>query len=72
MTEWQPIETALARARVLVFSTKYGVVIARRSGDVWSSDLGHAVDDEDGGFYLDSPLEAGLTHWMPLPAPPER
>ncbi len=70
MSEWQPIKTAPNREMVLAFSKKHGIVLARRGGDVWSRDLGFAVEDSDGGFYLETASGAGLTHWMPLPPKP--
>ena len=73
MSEWQPIETAPHNLPILVFSTKYGVVIAVRNDDEgWSRDLGWACcDDVDDGFYLETASNAGLTNWMLLPKEPE-
>lgn len=70
MSEWKPISTAPNREDVLVFSTEYGICIARRATDEWSRDLGYAADVEE-AFYLNEAKDAGLTHWMPLPEPPK-
>ena len=59
---WQPIETAPENVQILVCQTKNGIIsIARGKNEHsnWRTGI--------------SPMDyiAGVTHWMPLPAPPE-
>jgi hypothetical protein len=60
MSEWQPIETAPKDgAEILVIDKAQQCWLSmwNRKTEMWESD------------YLDN--LKGLTHWMPLPAPPE-
>ena len=62
---WQPIDSAPNDVEILVYTKRWGTIIARHSGehDEWLSRMQVPVslgDDED------SP-----THWHPLPDPPE-
>lgn len=71
--EWHPIETAPEYVRVLVWSKREGVDIAKLIGGgspMWwlctdEGALNHCHDDGPG-----DPIEVDPTHWMPLPAPP--
>lgn len=62
MTEWQPIATAPEGMFVLVCFDSGDIDIARHIHTTWLS-----IEDLDFGYGWDMP-----THWMPLPAPPER
>lgn len=74
MSEWRPIETAPKDAEVLVWDGARVWIAAHDGfGECWSSRSAFALDDragDDAGFYIADADEAGLTHWMPLPDPP--
>lgn len=70
--QWQPIETAMTGVDALFW------VAYAWDDDVGFIDMGmlagadlHRIERADGTVYM--PHENGmyLTHWMPLPAPPE-
>lgn len=67
MTEWQPIETAPRDGTdVLVATDDHKVFAAHSYGGEWVAQADSAAD----GIYLS--FDVGeLTHWMPLPEPPE-
>lgn len=62
MTDWQPIETALADG-VLVFVPHKrgriisGCVVAKRRGEYW--------------YTIPTGIRIAPTHWMPLPDAPD-
>lgn len=62
MSEWRPIETAPKDGTPVIICTSGGKVFRARwfGGAVWSVD-GYSV-----GFET-----SDVTHWMPLPQPPE-
>ena len=58
--EWQPIETAPDNELMLVWQEMTGICLReKRDDDFWC----------ENNFLDDSELE--VTHWMPLPDPPE-
>jgi hypothetical protein len=64
MRGWQPIETAPRNGtRVLVWGPRFVVQI-----DSHEPPCGHGCDSEG---CAESPFMAGVTHWMPIPAPPQ-
>lgn len=59
--EWQPIETAPPNVTAIVYDTKKGVI---------SDAFIHAPDGRATyGHYNNCAYN--VTHWMPLPSPPE-
>ena len=66
---WQPIETAPKDGtRVLAVTNEYdGVLIVSWRKAWFGNKVGEMAwfDDEDYDTYIN------ITHWMPLPAPPE-
>ncbi len=66
MARWQPITTAPHDQNILVFSRRWGPIIAafRSEFGAWFSRMQCPVslDDKDGDL---------ITHWMPLPATPD-
>jgi hypothetical protein len=63
---WQPIATAPHNETILIFSVRWGTMIAtfRPEFDAWFSRMQcpASLNDEDGAL---------ITHWMPLPARPD-
>lgn len=62
---WQPLDSAPSDVEILVYTKKWGAIIARHSEehDEWLSRMQvpvSLVDDED-----------APSHWHPLPDPPE-
>lgn len=72
--EWQPIETAPKDERsILVFDSTYGIVTVKwRHDDCWGGVWGKEDYIQDGSIYDDALIARDLTHWMPLPDPPEK
>lgn len=77
MSEWQPIETAPkdGSSVLLAVATDDGRAVA---GEGWyrdndDSDMGWWWANESPGDYYAEAIEPRwrITHWMPLPAPPE-
>lgn len=72
MSGWQPIETAPVNESVLIYIPKchnYGAGVFRAvridmGNGPWWMTIGHAVERAVEEPWL-------ITHWMPLPAPPE-
>lgn len=64
--QWQPIASAPHDENILVFSRRWGLMIAafRPEFDAWFSRMQcpAALNDDDGDL---------ITHWMPLPARPQ-
>jgi hypothetical protein len=69
--EWQPIETAPETAwgdrgtDALLYSPEFGV----KAGDI--GNYGDGPRAHAGGYHGCAVRDWGVTHWMPLPAPPE-
>lgn len=65
MSEWQPIATAPRDTTVLLYlpdSEIRPIVMGHRHGRLWYEEAG-----ADSAFPIDVPV----THWQPLPPPPE-
>ena len=73
MSEWQPIET-VPRDGTVILAWRFYVVAMKWTGDVaypWEAvALGNhpCMNMASNGFHG---ADNSLTHWMPLPAPPE-
>lgn len=69
MSEWQPIDTAPRNVPILV--TDGNVVVALKRAkhvldDEWPDPVGFGGYEWEWGFQW-----SDLTHWMPLPDPPQ-
>lgn len=70
---WQPMETAPRDGTDILVSNGEWIDVGWFSQSIW---LG--VDSEQGAFVIDDPRDypiwgdaLGLTHWHPLPPPPD-
>jgi Protein of unknown function (DUF551) len=63
--QWRPIDTAPADENILVFSTRWGALIAE-----YSSEFGQWFPRMQCPVSLKGEEDA-VTHWMPLPGAPE-
>ena len=70
MSEWQPIETApKGFTDVLVFARGHILIGHQNNYGDWVCH--DRSEDPTTHIYLDTAEEAGITHWMPLPEPPQ-
>ena len=74
-TEWQTIETAPRDETVLVWSEVDGPLMARADGSGWWTVVldryGTTAQEWNGGRCEPPFVFAPVTHWMPLPPPPD-
>ena len=72
---WRPIESVPLDGTAVLLWDKYEDVpmVARRISGSWSADKSFvgAEGGWDGANVVDMIDEQFITHWMPLPAPPE-
>lgn len=66
---WQPIETAPKDGTAILLLSQLGVVSGRyyfKDGEqrYWQSEMGDV-------YFWGATSGAAITHWMPLPAPPQ-
>jgi hypothetical protein len=63
--DWRPLDTAPADENVLIFSARWGALIAE-----YSSEFGQWFPRMQCPVSLHEEAD-GLTHWMPLPGAPD-
>ena len=77
MTEWRPIDTAPDDGPVLVFQPRHELFEGYWMDEVMAvasrNRFGRWTIEYVSGFEWESELESGrVTHWMPLPSPPQK